>query len=159
MKIALASTNPIKIDGVRKGFMSHFKLKKDVEVFSYEVPSRSTKKIKLGEKLFTTGDTKLKDLKQLIDHEVDYNVATQDGLLCYSGKWFYVQAATIQKSNSRCECITGLSSSIQVPTNLIMEILNEDLEESEFLNFKRFEALRQKFVEEAVISALEGFEW
>lgn len=161
MKIALATQNPVKINGVKEGFRQ-FLGTRDIEVYSYSMPSKTKRKFMLGEK-FSSAETRLKSLKKMVDNDVDYYVAIEGGLLCEAGKWFYIQTAIVQKNTSRCRYSIGLSSGLQLPASLVLDIVNSNLDseskEDEFLKLNKSKFSSAKFVENAVFMALMNSNW
>lgn len=123
MNIAIASKNPLKIEGIEQAF-SEFFPEEEINLFPYEVNS-NVRRQPIESEIYNGAKFRLKNLKNILEEDVDFMVSCEAGLITLNGLWFNQHVILIQKYDGTQS--VGISGGFMIPQDKITDVINADL--------------------------------
>lgn len=116
MKVIIATSNPEKIEAIRKVFERYFRNKK-VEAYSFATRSGVPRQ-PCNEDVFKGAQNRIEKIRSKVE-DWDFLVSCEGGLINQYGNWFNVQVVMIEHKNGRKGI--GISQGFQLPDKYVLE--------------------------------------
>ncbi len=140
MKVFIGTKNPAKIEGARKAFSKYFN---DLTIEGISVDSNVNEQ-PVNEETYIGAKNRVTNLKKYCKEngiKSDLFIAIESGIVMQFGKWFIVNVAVIEDSESFIS--SGLSQGFPVPDQYVETIVTKGL--ADFMdNLFKFEDLRSQ---------------
>lgn len=124
MKILMGTTNPGKIQGARQAFEKYFE---NVEIEGVKVSSEVSDQ-PINDEIFQGVRNRVKNVKEYAEKngiEADYYVASEAGIINFSGEWVDINAVVIEDKEGYQSF--GTSQGFPVPDRYMKEIQETEL--------------------------------
>ena len=160
MKIIIATTDPIIIDGVERGFRDFFP-KVNLEFEGVDDPFKPTKIPLKDQKIYENARNKISQIsKELGKKRTEYVVSVSNGIISQYGVFFNCYIVLLREKNGKMSW--GLSTSFEIPANYagkINEAKNSIEQHGGIKTLSRGYLDIGKIVADATIMALARSKW
>ena len=141
MKILIGTGNPGKIQGAKEAFEKYFE---NVEIEGISVDSEVGVQ-PFEDDIFQGAKNRIKNLKEYAKEnniDADFYIASEAGIVNFSGEWVDINAAIVEDKNGMQSI--GTSQGFPVPDKYIKEIKETELGKIMDKIFNRFELSKEK---------------
>lgn len=120
--VKVATSNPTKIEAIKKVFGFYFK---DLKIIPQKTKSGVPEQ-PINEDVYRGAENRIEGLKNG-NEKYDYLVSCEGGLVNNFGQWFNVQVVMVEDSKGKKS--TGLSPAYPIPDKYVDKIINSSLAE------------------------------